>query len=86
MRAFVVWIQPHPHGAIIRHISNMVISFLCSSVNYLENRLQPNDLIIVRDHENDEEDNETSRGRWRGKERSTSRWRSNPIRNSRVWL
>jgi riboflavin synthase len=56
MRTFVVWIQPHPHGAILRHISNMVISFLCSSVNYLENQLLPNDLIIVRDHENDEED------------------------------
>jgi hypothetical protein len=37
MRTFVAWIQPHPHGAILRRISNTVISFLCSSVNYLEN-------------------------------------------------
>jgi hypothetical protein len=34
----------------------MVISFLCTSVNYLENRLLPNDLIIVRNHGDDEED------------------------------
>jgi hypothetical protein len=52
----IAWIQPHPHGAILRHISNMIISFLCSSVNYLENRLLPNDFIIVRNHEGDEED------------------------------
>jgi hypothetical protein len=34
----------------------MVIPFLCSSVNYLENRLLPNNLIIVRSHGDDEED------------------------------
>jgi hypothetical protein len=34
----------------------MVISFLCSSVNYLENRLLPNDLIIVWKHGDDEKD------------------------------
>jgi hypothetical protein len=28
--------------------------------------------------------NGTSRGHWRGKEMRTSRWRSNPIQNSRV--
>jgi hypothetical protein len=84
MRTSVTWIQPHPHGAILRHISNTVISFLCSSVNYLENRLLPNDLIIVRNHGDDEKVNETSRGCRRGKERHTLRWGSNPIRNSRV--
>jgi hypothetical protein len=56
MRTSVVWIQPHPHGAILRHISNTVISFLCSSINYLENRLLPNNLIIVRNHGDHEED------------------------------
>jgi hypothetical protein len=56
MRPSVAWIQPHPHGAILRHISNTVISFLCSFINYLENQLLPNDLIIVRNHRDDEED------------------------------
>jgi hypothetical protein len=56
MRISVAWIQPHPHGAILRHISNTVISFLCSSINYLENPLLPNDLIIIRNHGYDEED------------------------------
>jgi hypothetical protein len=56
MRTSVAWIQPHPHGAILRHFSNMVILFLCSSVNYLENRLLPNDLIIVWKHGDDEKD------------------------------
>jgi hypothetical protein len=53
MRTSVVWIQPHPHGAILRYISNTVISFLCSSVTYLKNRLLPNELIIVRNHGDD---------------------------------
>jgi hypothetical protein len=56
MRISVAWRQPHPHGAILRHISNTVISFLCSFVNYLENVLLPNSLIIVRNHGDDEED------------------------------
>jgi hypothetical protein len=56
MRKFLAWIQPHPRIAIIRHILNTVNSFLCYSTNYLENRLLPDDLIIVRNHENDEED------------------------------
>jgi hypothetical protein len=56
MRTSIAWIQAHPHGAILKHISNMVISFLCSSINYLENRLLPNDLIIVSNHGDDEED------------------------------
>jgi hypothetical protein len=54
MWTFVAWIQLHPHGAILRHISNTLISFLCSSVNYFENRLLPNYLIIVRNHGDDE--------------------------------
>jgi hypothetical protein len=56
MRTSIAWIQPHPHGAILRHISNTVISFLCSSINYLENGLLYNDVIIVRNHGDDEED------------------------------
>jgi hypothetical protein len=56
MRKSVAWIQPHPHGAILRCISNTVISFLCSFINHLENRLLSNDLIIVRNHGDDEED------------------------------
>jgi hypothetical protein len=34
----------------------MVNSFLCSSTNYFKNRLLPNDLIIVRNHGDEEED------------------------------
>jgi hypothetical protein len=34
----------------------MTNSFLSSSTNYFENRLLPNDLIIVRNHGDDEED------------------------------
>jgi hypothetical protein len=34
----------------------MLNSFLCSSTNYFENRLLPNDLITVRNHGDDEED------------------------------
>jgi hypothetical protein len=56
MRTSPTWIQLHPHGAILRHILNTVNSFLCSSTNYLKNRLLSNDLIIVRNHEDDEED------------------------------
>jgi hypothetical protein len=55
MRTCLSWIQPHPHGAILRHLLNMVNSFLCSSTNYFENRLLPNDVIIVRNHGDDEE-------------------------------
>jgi hypothetical protein len=56
MRTCLLWIQPHPRGAILRHLVNMVNSFLCSSTNYFENRLVPNNLIIVRKHGDDEED------------------------------
>jgi hypothetical protein len=56
MRTFLSWIQPHPHGAILRHLLNMVKSSLCSSTNYFENRLLPNDLIIVRNHGDYEEE------------------------------
>jgi hypothetical protein len=55
MRTCLSWIQPHPHGTILRHIFNTVNSFLCSSINYFENRLQPNNLIIVINHGDDEE-------------------------------
>jgi hypothetical protein len=55
VRTFLAWIQPHPHGAILRHILNIVKLFLCST-NYLENQLLPNNLIIVRNHGDDEED------------------------------
>jgi hypothetical protein len=56
MRACLSWIQAHPHGAIIRHLLNTVNSFLCSSTTYFENRLLPNDSIILRNHGDDEED------------------------------
>jgi hypothetical protein len=56
MRTSVAWIQPHPHETILRHVSNTVISFLCSSINYLENQFLPNYLIIVRSHGDNEED------------------------------
>jgi hypothetical protein len=56
MRLSLAWIQLHPHGAILRYILNMVNSFLYSSTNYLENLLLTNDLIIVRNHGNDDED------------------------------
>jgi hypothetical protein len=45
-----------PHGTILRHILNTVNSFLYSSTNFLENQLLRNDLIIVRNHGDDEED------------------------------
>jgi hypothetical protein len=56
MRTCLSWIQPHSHGAILRHLSNMVNSFLCSPTNYFENQLLHNDLIIVRNHEDDDDD------------------------------
>jgi hypothetical protein len=52
----LVWIQPHTHWAILKYIFNMINSFLCSSTNYLENRLLPIDLIIGRNHGYDKED------------------------------
>jgi hypothetical protein len=55
IRSCLLWIQPHPHGAILRHLLNTVNSFLCSSTNYFENWLLPNDLIIFRNHGDDEE-------------------------------
>jgi hypothetical protein len=54
-------IQPHPHGAILRHILNTVNSFLCFSINYLENRLLLDDLLVVRNHGNDEEDTQDAK-------------------------
>jgi hypothetical protein len=56
MMTSLAWIQLHPCGAILKHILNTVNSFLYSSVNYLENRLLPNDSIIVRNHGDNEED------------------------------
>jgi hypothetical protein len=56
MRTSLSWIQPHPHVAIRRHLLNTANSFLCSSTKYFENRLLPNDSIIVRNHGDDEED------------------------------
>jgi hypothetical protein len=55
MRTFLSWIQPHLYGAILRHLLNMSNSFLYSSTNYFDNRLLPNDLIIVRNDEDDDE-------------------------------
>jgi hypothetical protein len=34
----------------------MVNPSFCSSTNYFDNQLLPNDLVIVRDHGDDEED------------------------------
>jgi hypothetical protein len=56
MRTCLSWIQPHPHGVILRHLLNTVNLFLCSFTNYFENRLLPNNLIIVRNDGDDEED------------------------------
>jgi hypothetical protein len=64
MRTRLSWIQPHPHGAILRHLLNTVNSFLCSSTNYFENRLLPNDLIIVRKHGDYEEDEQDINRVW----------------------
>jgi hypothetical protein len=40
------------HGPIMRsrahRLNHQINSFLCSSVNDLENRLLPNDLIVIR--------------------------------------
>jgi hypothetical protein len=54
--SFMNIITSSPHGAILRHLLNMVNSFLCSATNYFDNRLVPNDLIIVRNHGDDVED------------------------------
>jgi hypothetical protein len=72
MRICLSWIQPHSHRAILRHLLNTVNLFLCSYINYFENRLLPNNLINVRNHGDDEEDEWTSIGRWKGKEMCTS--------------
>jgi hypothetical protein len=56
MRTYLACIQPCPHGAIPRHILNTINSFLCCFSNYLENRLLPNDLSIVRNHGDEEDD------------------------------
>jgi hypothetical protein len=55
MRTFLSCIQPHPYGAIVSHLLNTVNLFLCSSPNYFDNRLLPNDLIIVRNDKDDDE-------------------------------
>jgi hypothetical protein len=56
LRTCLSWIQPHPHGAMLGDLLNTVNLFLCCSTNYFNNRLLPNDLIIVRNHGDDEED------------------------------
>jgi hypothetical protein len=56
MRTSLAWIQPHPHGAMLRHILNTVNSFQITLSIDFENILLPNDLIIVRNHGDDEED------------------------------
>jgi hypothetical protein len=56
--------QPQLNGEVANVMStslswiilNTVNSFLCSSTNYFENRLLPNDLIIIRNHGDEEED------------------------------
>jgi hypothetical protein len=50
------WIQPHPHGVILRHPINIVNSFLCSFIYYFGNQLLPKDLIIVRNCGDDVKD------------------------------
>jgi hypothetical protein len=50
------WLQPHPYGAILRDLLNTVNSFFCSCTNYFENWLLPNDLITIRNHGDEEED------------------------------
>jgi hypothetical protein len=56
MRTCLSCIQPHPHGAILRHLLNTINTFSCSSTNYFENRLLTKNLIIVRNHGDDEKD------------------------------
>jgi hypothetical protein len=56
MRTCLSWIQAHPHGAILKYLLNMVNLFLCFYTNYFDNQLLPNDLIIVRNHGDDEKD------------------------------
>jgi hypothetical protein len=60
-RTCLLWIQPHSHGAILRHVLNMINSFLCSFTNYFKNRLLPNDLVIVRNHGDEEEDEQDTK-------------------------
>jgi hypothetical protein len=56
MRTFLSWIQPHLYGATLRHLLNTVNSFLCSSTKYFDKRFLPIDLIIVRYHGDNDED------------------------------
>jgi hypothetical protein len=53
MRTSLAWIQPHPRGVILRH---MVNSFQITLSIDFENIFLPNNLIIIRNHVNDEED------------------------------
>jgi hypothetical protein len=51
---------------------------------YFENRLLPNDLIIVRNHGDDEENEQDIKRVLERKEMRTPRWRSNPVQNYRA--
>jgi hypothetical protein len=79
MRTSLAWIQSHHHGAILRYLLNMINPFLYSSTNYLENRLLPNNLIILRNHSDDEEDVWDTKDMLESPRDCTTRWRSNPI-------
>jgi hypothetical protein len=62
MRTSLVWIQPHPHRAIQRHILNTVTSFQITLSIDFENILLPKDLTIVRNHRDEEDVGESFRG------------------------
>jgi hypothetical protein len=83
MRIRLSCIQPHPHGAILRYFLSMVNLFLCSSTNYFKNQLL--ERIIVRNLGDDEEDKPNIMRVLERKEMHTSRWRSYPIQNRKVY-
>jgi hypothetical protein len=56
MRISHTWIQPHHHRAILRHILNTVNLFQITLSIDFENILPPDNLIIVRNHGDDDED------------------------------
>jgi hypothetical protein len=58
MGTCLLWIQTHHNGTILRHLLNTVNSFFCFSTNYFQNRLLPNDLIMVGNQGDEEEEDE----------------------------